>query len=124
MMQFLNSLSNKEWYITLTAFLSINLGTIITGVICIVKNSITTNRIKAAVIETLEKNNVEINERTEKKIDAILVKVESVCDVVTEKIDKKLKLDKQEKEEQLALTTSEFNDSIDKVIDLDKVEVK
>ena len=67
MNDFINSLSNQTWFVTIVSFLAANIGTIVSMAIVIIRNKIKNESMKKAFDEIIAKANIQANQKFKKK---------------------------------------------------------
>lgn len=115
MTEFLNNLTNKEWFITIIAFLTANLGTILSMGIVIIRNKIKNDSMQKAFDEIIAKANISTGQELNDKVEAMKSEIKELLGEQLSLVSQKLKLDSEERKEAVAQKSIEVKDLIDSI---------
>lgn len=115
MSEFINSLSNKTWFVTIVSFLIANLGTILSMGIVIIRNKLKNDSMKRAFDEALAKANIDATATFNDQFEAVKREISAIMNEQLEIIQKKLKIDSDERKEAVAAKSIEVKDLIDSI---------
>lgn len=115
MSEFINSLSNKTWFVTIVSFLIANLGTILSMGIVIIRNKLKNDSMKRAFDEALAKANIDATATFNDQFDAVKREISAIMNEQLEIVQKKLKIDSDERKEVVAAKSIEVKDLIDSI---------
>ena len=115
MSEFINSLSNKTWFVTIVSFLVANLGTILSMAIVIVRNKIKNDSMKRAFDEALAKANLDANANFESEFKTLKAGIDELLNEQLKIIQAKLKLDSDERKEAVQAKSIEVKDLIETI---------
>ena len=115
MSEFINSLSNKTWFVTIVSFLVANLGTILSMAIVIVRNKIKNDSMKRAFDEALAKANLDANATFNDQFEAVKNEISAIMNEQLEIVQKKLKIDSDERKEAVQAKSIEVKDLIETI---------
>ena len=115
MSEFINSLSNKTWFVTIVSFLIANLGTILSMGIVIVRNKLKNDSMKRAFDEALAKANIDATATFNDQFEAVKNEISAIMNEQLEIVQKKLKIDSDERKEAVAAKSIEVKDLIDSI---------
>ena len=115
MNDFINSLSNQTWFVTIVSFLAANIGTIVSMAIVIIRNKIKNDSMKKAFDEIIAKANIQANQEFNQKIEDMKNQLTTLMNEQTALIQKKLKIDSDERKEAVAAKSIEVKDLIDSI---------
>lgn len=115
MSEFINSLSNKTWFVTIVSFLIANLGTILSMGIVIIRNKLKNDSMKRAFDEALAKANIDATATFNDQFEAVKREISAIMNEQLEIVQKKLKIDSDERKEVVAAKSIEVKDLIDSI---------
>lgn len=115
MSDFINSLSNQTWFVTIVSFLAANIGTIVSMAIVIIRNKIKNDSMKKAFDEIIAKANIQANQEFNQKVEDMKNQLTTLMNEQTALIQKKLKIDSDERKEAVAAKSIEVKDLIDSI---------
>ena len=115
MSEFINSLSNKTWLVTIVSFLIANLGTILSMGIVIIRNKLKNDSMKRAFDEALAKANIDATATFNDQFEAVKREISAIMNEQLEIVQKKLKIDSDERKEAVAAKSIEVKDLIDSI---------
>lgn len=115
MSDFINSLSNKTWFVTIVSFLIANLGTILSMGIVIIRNKLKNDSMKRAFDEALAKANIDATATFNDQFEAVKREISAIMNEQLEIVQKKLKIDSDERKEAVAAKSIEVKDLIDSI---------
>lgn len=115
MSEFINSLSNKTWFVTIVSFLIANLGTILSMGIVIIRNKLKNDSMKRAFDEALAKANIDATATFNDQFEAVKREISSIMNEQLEIVQRKLKIDSDERKEAVAAKSIEVKDLIDSI---------
>ena len=115
MSEFINSLSNKTWFVTIVSFLVANLGTILSMGIVIVRNKIKNDSMKRAFDEALAKANLDANANFDNEFKTLKAGIDELLNKQLMIIQTKLKIDSDERKEAVQAKSIEVKDLIDSI---------
>lgn len=115
MSEFINSLSNKTWFVTIVSFLIANLGTILSMGIVIIRNKLKNDSMKRAFDEALAKANIDATTTFNDQFEAVKREISAIMSEQLEIVQKKLKIDSDERKEAVAAKSIEVKDLIDSI---------
>lgn len=115
MSEFINSLSNKTWFVTIVSFLIANLGTILSMGIVIIRNKLKNVSMKRAFDEALAKANIDATATFNDQFEAVKREISAIMNEQLEIVQKKLKIDSDERKEAVAAKSIEVKDLIDSI---------
>lgn len=115
MSEFINSLSNKTWFVTIVSFLIANLGTILSMGIVIIRNKLKNDSMKRAFDEALAKANIDATATFNDQFEAVKREISAIMNKQLEIVQKKLKIDSDERKEAVAAKSIEVKDLIDSI---------
>lgn len=115
MSEFINSLSNKTWFVTIVSFLIANLGTILSMGIVIIRNKLKNDSMKRAFDEALAKANIDATATFNDQFEAVKREISAIMNEQLEIVQKKLKIDSDERKEAVATKSIEVKDLIDSI---------
>lgn len=115
MSEFINSLSNKTWFVTIVSFLIANLGTILSMGIVIIRNKLKNDSMKRAFDEALAKANIDATATFNDQFEAVKREISAIMNEQLEIVQKKLKIDSDERKEAVAAKSIEVKDLIDSI---------
>ena len=116
MSEFINSLSNKTWFVTIVSFLIANLGTILSMGIVIIRNKLKNDSMKRAFDEALAKANIDATATFNDQFEAVKREISAIMNEQLEIVQRKLKIDSDERKEAVAAKSIEVKDLIDSII--------
>lgn len=125
MQDFLNNISQSEWFIALISYLTANLGIIIVFAIKMVKSKIQNNQLIEKLANLEETTTAKLNEQFNNKLIELQQLLVNNLSSMDEKITSKLKLDKEETAKAVEEKELAFNEALNEIkasIDLDSVE--
>lgn len=115
MNEFINSLSNQTWFVTIVSFLAANIGTIVSMAIVIIRNKIKNDSMKKVFDEIIAKANIQANQEFNQKVEDMKNQLTTLMNDQTALIQKKLKIDSDERKEAVAAKSIEVKDLIDSI---------
>lgn len=115
MSEFINSLSNKTWFVTIVSFLIANLGTILSMGIVIIRNKLKNDSMKRAFDEALAKANIDATATFNDQFEAVKREISAIMNEQLEIVQKKLKIDSDERKEAVAAKSIEVKELIDSI---------
>lgn len=115
MSDFINSLSNKTWFVTIVSFLIANLGTILSMGIVIIRNKLKNDSMKRAFDEALAKANIDATATFNDQFEAVKREISAIMNEQLETVQRKLKIDSDERKEAVAAKSIEVKDLIDSI---------
>lgn len=115
MSEFINSLSNKTWFVTIVSFLIANLGTILSMGIVIIRNKLKNDSMKRAFDEALAKANIDATATFNNQFEAVKREISAIMNEQLEIVQKKLKIDSDERKEAVTAKSIEVKDLIDSI---------
>lgn len=115
MSEFINSLSNKTWFVTIVSFLIANLGTILSMGIVIIRNKLKNDSMKRAFDEALAKANIDATATFNDQFEAVKREISAIMNEQLEIVQKKLKIDSDERKEAVTAKSIEVKDLIDSI---------
>ena len=115
MSEFINSLSNKTWFVTIVSFLIANLGTILSMGIVIIRNKLKNDSMKRAFDEALAKANIDATATFNDQFETVKREISAIMNEQLEIVQKKLKIDSDERKEAVAAKSIEVKDLIDSI---------
>ena len=115
MSEFINSLSNKTWFVTIVSFLIANLGTILSMGIVIIRNKLKNDSMKRAFDEALARANIDATTTFNDQFEAVKREISAIMNEQLEIVQKKLKIDSDERKEVVAAKSIEVKDLIDSI---------
>ena len=115
MNDFINSLSNQTWFVTIVSFLAANIGTIVSMAIVIIRNKIKNDSMKKVFDEIIAKANIQANQEFNLKVEDMKNQLTTLMNEQTALIQKKLKIDSDERKEAVAAKSIEVKDLIDSI---------
>lgn len=115
MSEFINSLSNKTWFVTIVSFLIANLGTILSMGIVIIRNKLKNDSMKRAFDEALAKANIDATATFNDQFEVVKREISAIMNEQLEIVQKKLKIDSDERKEAVAAKSIEVKDLIDSI---------
>ena len=115
MSEFINSLSNKTWFVTIVSFLIANLGTILSMGIVIIRNKLKNDSMKRAFDEALAKANIDATATFNDQFEAVKREISAIINEQLEIVQRKLKIDSDERKEAVAAKSIEVKDLIDSI---------
>ena len=115
MSEFINSLSNKTWFVTIVSFLIANLGTILSMGILIIRNKLKNDSMKRAFDEALAKANIDATATFNDQFEAVKREISAIMNEQLEIVQRKLKIDSDERKEAVAAKSIEVKDLIDSI---------
>lgn len=115
MSEFINSLSNKTWFVTIVSFLIANLGTILSMGIVIIRNKLKNDSMKRAFDEALAKANIDATATFNDQFEAVKREIAAIMNEQLEIVQRKLKIDSDERKEAVAAKSIEVKDLIDSI---------
>lgn len=115
MSEFINSLSNKTWFVTIVSFLIANLGTILSMGIVIIRNKLKNDSMKRAFDEALAKANIDATATFNDQFEAVKREISAIMNEQLEIVQRKLKIDSDERKEAVAAKSIEVKDLIDSI---------
>ena len=115
MNDFINSLSNQTWFVTIVSFLAANIGTIVSMAIVIIRNKIKNDSMKKAFDEIIARANIQANQEFNQKVEDMKNQLTTLMNDQTALIQKKLKIDSDERKEAVAAKSIEVKDLIDSI---------
>ena len=115
MNDFINSLSNQTWFVTIVSFLAANIGTIVSMAIVIIRNKIKNDSMKKVFDEIIAKANIQANQEFNQKVEDMKNQLTTLMNDQTALIQKKLKIDSDERKEAVAAKSIEVKDLIDSI---------
>ena len=115
MNDFINSLSNQTWFVTIVSFLAANIGTIVSMAIVIIRNKIKNDSMKKAFDEIIARANIQVNQEFNQKVEDMKNQLTTLMTEQTALIQKKLKIDSDERKEAVAAKSIEVKDLIDSI---------
>lgn len=115
MNDFINSLSNQTWFVTIVSFLAANIGTIVSMAIVIIRNKIKNDSMKKAFDEIIARANIQANQEFNQKVEDMKNQLTTLMNEQTALIQKKLKIDSDERKEAVAAKSIEVKDLIDSI---------
>ena len=115
MSDFINSLSNQTWFVTIVSFLAANIGTIVSMAIVIIRNKIKNDSMKKAFDEIIARANIQANQEFNQKVEDMKNQLTTLMNEQTALIQKKLKIDSDERKEAVAAKSIEVKDLIDSI---------
>ena len=115
MNEFINSLSNQTWFVTIVSFLAANIGTIVSMAIVIIRNKIKNDSMKKVFDEIIAKANIQANQEFNQKVEDMKNQLTTLMNEQTALIQKKLKIDSDERKEAVAAKSIEVKDLIDSI---------
>ncbi len=115
MNDFINSLSNQTWFVTIVSFLAANIGTIVSMAIVIIRNKIKNDSMKKVFDEIIARANIQVNQEFNQKVEDMKNQLTTLMTEQTALIQKKLKIDSDERKEAVAAKSIEVKDLIDSI---------
>lgn len=115
MSEFINSLSNKTWFVTIVSFLIANLGTILSMGMVIIRNKLKNDSMKRAFDEALAKANIDATATFNDQFEAVKREISAIMNEQLEIVQRKLKIDSDERKEAVAAKSIEVKDLIDSI---------
>ena len=115
MNEFINSLSNQTWFVTIVSFLVANIGTIVSMAVVIIRNKIKNDSMKKAFDEIIARANIQANQEFNQKVEDMKNQLTTLMNEQTALIQKKLKIDSDERKEAVAAKSIEVKDLIDSI---------
>lgn len=115
MSDFINSLSNQTWFVTIVSFLAANIGTIVSMAIVIIRNKIKNDSMKKVFDEIIARANIQANQEFNQKVEDMKNQLTTLMNEQTALIQKKLKIDSDERKEAVAAKSIEVKDLIDSI---------
>ena len=115
MNEFINSLSNQTWFITIVSFLVANIGTIVSMAVVIIRNKIKNDSMKKVFDEIIARANIQANQEFNQKVEDMKNQLTTLMNEQTALIQKKLKIDSDERKEAVAAKSIEVKDLIDSI---------
>lgn len=115
MSDFINSLSNKTWFVTIVSFLIANLGTILSMGIVIIRNKLKNDSMKRAFDEALAKANIDATATFNEQFEAVKREISAIMNEQLEIVQRKLKIDSDERKETVQAKSIEVKDLIDSI---------
>ena len=115
MNEFINGLSNQTWFVTIVSFLAANIGTIVSMAIVIIRNKIKNDSMKKVFDEIIAKANIQVNQEFNQKVEDMKNQLTTLMNEQTALIQKKLKIDSDERKEAVAAKSIEVKDLIDSI---------
>ena len=115
MNDFINSLSNQTWFVTIVSFLAANIGTIVSMAIVIIRNKIKNDSMKKVFDEIIARANIQANQEFNQKVEEMRNQLTTLMNDQTALIQKKLKIDSDERKEAVAAKSIEVKDLIDSI---------
>lgn len=115
MSEFINSLSNKTWFVTIVSFLIANLGTILSMGIVIIRNKLKNDSMKQTFDEALAKANIDATATFNDQFEAVKREISAIMNEQLEIVQRKLKIDSDERKEAVAAKSIEVKDLIDSI---------
>ena len=115
MNDFINSLSNQTWFVTIVSFLAANIGTIVSMAIVIIRNKIKNDSMKKVFDEIIARANIQVNQEFNQKVEDMKNQLTTLMNEQTALIQKKLKIDSDERKEAVAAKSIEVKDLIDSI---------
>lgn len=115
MSDFINSLSNKTWFVTIVSFLIANLGTILSMGIVIIRNKLKNDSMKRAFDEALAKANIDATATFNDQFEAVKREISAIMNEQLEIVQRKLKIDSDERKEAVQAKSIEVKDLIDSI---------
>lgn len=115
MSDFINSLSNQTWFVTIVSFLAANIGTIVSMAIVIIRNKIKNDSMKKVFDEIIARANIQANQEFNQKVEDMKNQLTTLMNDQTALIQKKLKIDSDERKEAVAAKSIEVKDLIDSI---------
>lgn len=115
MNDFINSLSNQTWFVTIVSFLAANIGTIVSMAIVIIRNKIKNDSMKKVFDEIIARANIQANQEFNQKVEDMKNQLTTLMNDQTALIQKKLKIDSDERKEAVAAKSIEVKDLIDSI---------
>ena len=115
MNEFINGLSNQTWFVTIVSFLAANIGTIVSMAIVIIRNKIKNDSMKKAFDEIIARANIQANQEFNQKVEDMKNQLTTLMNEQTALIQKKLKIDSDERKEAVAAKSIEVKDLIDSI---------
>lgn len=115
MSDFINSLSNKTWFVTIVSFLIANLGTILSMGIVIIRNKLKNDSMKRAFDEALAKANIDATVTFNDQFEAVKREISAIMNEQLEIVQRKLKIDSDERKEAVQAKSIEVKDLIDSI---------
>lgn len=115
MSEFINSLSNKTWFVTIVSFLIANLGTILSMGIVIIRNKLKNDSMKRAFDEALAKANIDATATFNDQFEAVKREISAIMNEQLEIVQRKLKIDSDERKEAVVAKSIEVKDLIDSI---------
>ena len=115
MNDFINNLSNQTWFVTIVSFLAANIGTIVSMAIVIIRNKIKNDSMKKVFDEIIARANIQVNQEFNQKVEDMKNQLTTLMNEQTALIQKKLKIDSDERKEAVAAKSIEVKDLIDSI---------
>ena len=115
MNEFINSLSNQTWFVTIVSFLVANIGTIVSMAVVIIRNKIKNDSMKKVFDEIIARANIQVNQEFNQKVEDMKNQLTTLMNDQTALIQKKLKIDSDERKEAVAAKSIEVKDLIDSI---------
>lgn len=115
MNDFINSLSNQTWFVTIVSFLVANIGTIVSMAVVIIRNKIKNDSMKKAFDEIIARANIQANQEFNQKVEDMKNQLTTLMNEQTVLIQKKLKIDSDARKEAVAAKSIEVKDLIDSI---------
>lgn len=115
MNEFINSLSNQTWFVTIVSFLVANIGTIVSMAVVIIRNKIKNDSMKKAFDEIIARANIQANQEFNQKVEDMKNQLTTLMNEQTVLIQKKLKIDSDARKEAVAAKSIEVKDLIDSI---------
>ena len=115
MNDFINNLSNQTWFVTIVSFLAANIGTIVYMAIVIIRNKIKNDSMKKVFDEIIARANIQVNQEFNQKVEDMKNQLTTLMNEQTALIQKKLKIDSDERKEAVAAKSIEVKDLIDSI---------
>ena len=115
MSDFINSLSNQTWFVTIVSFLAANIGTIVSMAVVIVRNKVKNDSMKKAFDEIIARANIQANQEFNQKVEDMKNQLISILVEQTTIIQKKLKIDSDARKEAITAKSIEVKDLIDSI---------
>ena len=115
MNEFINSLSNQTWFVTIVSFLVANIGTIVSMAVVIIRNKIKNDSMKKAFDEIIARANIQANQEFNQKVEDMKNQLTTLMTEQTALIQKKLKIDSDARKEAVAAKSIEVKDLIDSI---------
>lgn len=115
MSDFISSLSNQTWFVTIVSFLAANIGTIVSMAVVIVRNKVKNDSMKKAFDEIIARANIQANQEFNQKVEDMKNQLISILVEQTTIIQKKLKIDSDARKEAITAKSIEVKDLIDSI---------